>query len=38
MTPLFVRTTGSLFIAAVVCALLVGPIRRMMQTVSKEGH
>jgi proton-dependent oligopeptide transporter, POT family len=38
MTPLFVRTTGSLFIAALLCALLVGPIRRMMQTVSKEAH
>ena len=38
MTPLFVRTTGSLFIAAILCALLVRPIRRMMQTVSKEGH
>jgi POT family proton-dependent oligopeptide transporter len=31
MTPLFVRTTGSLFIAAVLCALLVVPIRRMMR-------
>src|SRR5262245_7675714 len=38
MTPLFVRTTGSLFIAAIACALLVGPIRRMMQTVSNEAH
>jgi POT family proton-dependent oligopeptide transporter len=33
MTPLFVRTTASLFIAAVLCALLVRPIRRMMQNV-----
>ena len=31
MTPLFVRTTGSLFIAAVACALLVIPIRKMMR-------
>jgi len=31
MTPLFVRTTGSLFIASVACALLVVPIRRMMR-------
>jgi POT family proton-dependent oligopeptide transporter len=31
MTPLFVRTTGSLFIAAAACALLVVPIRRMMR-------
>jgi POT family proton-dependent oligopeptide transporter len=34
MTPLFVRTTGSLFIAAVACALLVVPIRRMMRESS----
>jgi POT family proton-dependent oligopeptide transporter len=31
MTPLFVRTTGSLFIAAALCALLVVPIRKMMR-------
>ncbi|HEV8215618.1 MAG TPA: peptide MFS transporter [Gemmatimonadaceae bacterium] len=31
MTPLFVRTTSSLFIAAIACALLVVPIRRMMR-------
>jgi POT family proton-dependent oligopeptide transporter len=33
MTPLFVRTTASLFIAAVVLAILVVPIRRMMREV-----
>src|ERR1051325_8380260 len=37
MTPLFVRTTGSLFIAAVVLALMVKPITRMMQGSSAEG-
>jgi POT family proton-dependent oligopeptide transporter len=36
MTPLFVRTTGSLFIAAVACALLVVPIRRMMRESSSR--
>jgi proton-dependent oligopeptide transporter, POT family len=34
MTPLFVRTTASLFIAAILCALLVRPIRRMMRNVA----
>lgn len=34
MTPLFVRTTASLFIAAILCALLVRPIRKMMQSVA----
>jgi POT family proton-dependent oligopeptide transporter len=33
MTPLFVRTTASLFIAAAVLALMVVPIRRMMREV-----
>ena len=37
MTPLFVRTTASLFIAAVVLALLVVPIRRMMREVPTRG-
>jgi POT family proton-dependent oligopeptide transporter len=37
MTPLFVRTTASLFIAAVVLSLLVVPIRRMMREVPTHG-
>jgi len=36
MTPLFVRTTGSLFVAAIACALLVVPIRRMMRESSSR--
>jgi POT family proton-dependent oligopeptide transporter len=40
MTPLFVRTTGSLFIAAVILLLLVKPINRMMQgsSTAAGGH
>jgi POT family proton-dependent oligopeptide transporter len=37
MTPLFVRTTASLFISAVVLLLLVKPISRMMSESSMSG-
>ncbi|HEY4305572.1 MAG TPA: peptide MFS transporter [Gemmatimonadaceae bacterium] len=37
MTPLFVRTTGSLFIASVIALLLVKPISNMMKTSSAAG-
>ena len=37
MTPLFVRTTGSLFISAIVLLLLVKPITRMMSSSSASG-
>jgi POT family proton-dependent oligopeptide transporter len=39
MTPLFVRTTGSLFLASLVLLLMVKPISRMMQGSSASaGH
>ena len=39
MTPLFVRTTASLFIASVILMLLVKPISRMMRSSSASaGH
>src|SRR3954463_16749813 len=39
MTPLFVRTTASLFISMIVLLLLVVPIRKMMSTSSASaGH
>jgi len=39
MTPLFVRTTGSLFIAALLLAIMVKPIARMMKNSSAAaGH
>ena len=39
MTPLFVRTTGSLFVASVVALLLVKPISNMMKKSSASaGH
>jgi POT family proton-dependent oligopeptide transporter len=37
MTPLFVRTTASLFISMVVLLLLVRPIKKMMSESSMAG-